>query len=104
MVRVNRGGEGRVLTFFACDFSHVVEGSVKPTIFLELPWGKNFGFREGNVDPLSRCTPLTYVVCRGTVPFIAQVMSIPEVSAVFEAFSRKALCQESFLFLKDVTT
>ena len=100
MVWVNRGGEGRVLTFFACDFSHVVEASVKPTIFLEVPWGKNFGFRS----PLSRCTPLTYVVCRGTVPFIAQVMSIPEVSAVFEAFSRKALCQESFLFLKDVTT
>ncbi|CAM9850661.1 unnamed protein product [Scytosiphon promiscuus] len=32
-----------------------------------------------------------------------RVVAIPEVSAAFEAFTRKALCQESLLFLKDVT-
>eukprot|EP00752_Nemacystus_decipiens_P015650 g13966.t1 len=33
-----------------------------------------------------------------------RVMSMPEVSSAFEEFSRNALCQESFLFLKDATT
>lgn len=33
----------------------------------------------------------------------AQVMLLPETAAAFEQFSRKALCQESFLFLKDAT-
>eukprot|EP00903_Cladosiphon_okamuranus_P022607 g20802.t1 len=32
-----------------------------------------------------------------------RVMKTPEISAAFEAFSQKALCQESFLFLKDAT-
>ena len=35
---------------------------------------------------------------------VQQVMSTPETSAAFEEFSRKALCQESFLFLRDVAT
>eukprot|EP00903_Cladosiphon_okamuranus_P019454 g17888.t1 len=33
-----------------------------------------------------------------------RVMSTPEISAAFEEFSRNALCQESFLFLKAATT
>ncbi|CAM9305462.1 unnamed protein product, partial [Hapterophycus canaliculatus] len=32
-----------------------------------------------------------------------KVAAIPEVSAAFEDFTRKALCQESLFFLKDVT-
>ena len=31
-----------------------------------------------------------------------QVAQIPEISAAFDEFSRKALCQESVLFLKAV--
>lgn len=34
---------------------------------------------------------------------LLQVMAMPNVSAAFEEFSRKALCQESLFFLKDVT-
>ena len=33
---------------------------------------------------------------------LLQVMSMPKVSVAFEDFSRKALCQESIFFLKDV--
>ncbi|CBN78574.1 hypothetical protein Esi_0132_0031 [Ectocarpus siliculosus] len=32
-----------------------------------------------------------------------KVAAMPSVSAVFDEFARKALCQESILFLKDVT-
>lgn len=31
-----------------------------------------------------------------------QLATIPEVSTAFEEFTRRALCQESLLFLRDV--
>ena len=33
-----------------------------------------------------------------------QVAKVPEVSAAFDEFARKALCQESVLFLEAVTS
>ncbi|CAN0389501.1 unnamed protein product, partial [Laminaria digitata] len=32
-----------------------------------------------------------------------KVVAVPEISEAFEEFSRKALCQELVMFLKDVT-
>ena len=37
-------------------------------------------------------------------PLVVKVMAVPDVAAAFEQFSRKALCQESFMFLKDAAT
>lgn len=78
----------------------------------------------GSLEPLcgsaqgclgqNQCPPSPAFMCvalltrgahHGDIGFDAlQVVSMPEVSGAFEEFSRKALCQESLAFLKDVST